>query len=118
MIVDENASEVSTFMHQVLHDPKPQISENLAVQKNSLSKTEAATDTKSEVHTPCNKDGASGLKSGSECEINPTLSVAMMRIQCCFLMTSNMFNPLQMLIRKLPVKFRFPNRVLFTPLDF
>ncbi|GFY92491.1 hypothetical protein Acr_08g0008870 [Actinidia rufa] len=100
---DENASEVSTVLLQVLPNPKPQISENLAVQKNSLSKAEATTDTKSEVHTPCNKDGASGLKSRSECDINPTLSVAMMRIQCWFLMTSNTFNPLQMLIRKLPV---------------
>ncbi|GFY81111.1 hypothetical protein Acr_01g0009200 [Actinidia rufa] len=65
-------------LHHVLPDPKPQISENLAIQKNSLSKPEAAANTKSEVHIPYNKFGASGLKSGgSKCDINPILSVAM-----------------------------------------
>ncbi|XP_057462863.1 uncharacterized protein LOC130752977 [Actinidia eriantha] len=77
ILVDANASEVSTVMHQFLPDPKPQISENLAFQKNCSSKTESATDTKSVVHRPYNKDWVSGLKSGSKCDTNPTLSAAM-----------------------------------------
>lgn len=39
------------------------ISEDLAVEKNCFSRLEAASDTRSEVHRPCNKDGVSG--SGS-----------------------------------------------------
>ncbi|GFY97370.1 RING/U-box superfamily protein [Actinidia rufa] len=77
ILVDANASEVSTVMHQFLPDPKPQINENLAVQKNCSSKTESATDTKSVVHRPYNKDWVSGLMSGSKCDTNPTLSAAM-----------------------------------------
>ncbi|XP_028118357.1 CBS domain-containing protein CBSCBSPB1-like [Camellia sinensis] len=39
------------------------ISEDLAVEKNCFSRSEAALDTRSEVHRPCNKNGVSGSKS-------------------------------------------------------
>ncbi|CAL5391900.1 unnamed protein product [Camellia sinensis] len=39
------------------------ISEDLAVEKNCFSRSEAASDTRSEVHRPCNKNGVSGSKS-------------------------------------------------------
>ncbi|KAL7207460.1 hypothetical protein ACSBR1_029417 [Camellia fascicularis] len=39
------------------------ISEDLAVEKNCFSSSEAASDTRSEVHRPCNKDGVSGSRS-------------------------------------------------------
>ncbi|KAI7999302.1 CBS domain-containing protein CBSCBSPB5 [Camellia lanceoleosa] len=39
------------------------ISEDLAVEKNYFSRSEAASDTRSEVHRPCNKNGVSGSKS-------------------------------------------------------
>ncbi|KAI8001730.1 ATP-dependent DNA helicase CHL1 [Camellia lanceoleosa] len=37
--------------------------EDLAVEKNCFSRSEAASDTRSEVHRPCNKDGVSGSRS-------------------------------------------------------
>ncbi|CAL5363834.1 unnamed protein product [Camellia sinensis] len=39
------------------------ISEDLAVEKNYFSRSEAASDTRSEVHRPCNKNRVSGSKS-------------------------------------------------------
>ncbi|CAL5414779.1 unnamed protein product [Camellia sinensis] len=39
------------------------ISEDLVVEKNYFSRSEAASDTRSEVHRPCNKNGVSGSKS-------------------------------------------------------
>ncbi|KAI8010683.1 CBS domain-containing protein CBSCBSPB1 [Camellia lanceoleosa] len=39
------------------------ISEDLAVEKNYFSRSEAASDTRSEVHRPCNKNGVSGSQS-------------------------------------------------------
>ncbi|CAL5354861.1 unnamed protein product [Camellia sinensis] len=39
------------------------ISEDLAIEKNYFSRSEAASDTRSEVHRPCNKNGVSGSKS-------------------------------------------------------
>ncbi|THF98670.1 hypothetical protein TEA_026759 [Camellia sinensis var. sinensis] len=39
------------------------ISEDLAVEKNCFSRSEAASNTRSEVHRPCNKNGVLGSKS-------------------------------------------------------
>ena len=51
------------------------ISEDLAVEKNCFSRSEAASDTRSEVHRPCNKNGVSGSKSAfwtnEDWEVNP-----------------------------------------------
>ncbi|GMP43638.1 hypothetical protein CsSME_00012920 [Camellia sinensis var. sinensis] len=53
------------------------ISEDLAVEKNCFSRSEAASDTRSEVHRPCNKDGVSGSRSVSKGDTIHTSCAAM-----------------------------------------
>ncbi|KAL7233149.1 hypothetical protein ACSBR1_016896 [Camellia fascicularis] len=53
------------------------ISDDLAVEKNCFSRSEAASDTRSEVHRPCNKDGVSGSRSVSKGDTMHTSCAAM-----------------------------------------
>ncbi|THG19978.1 hypothetical protein TEA_001618 [Camellia sinensis var. sinensis] len=62
------ASKKTILEEDVLNDVdwnsnSSSISEDLAVEKNYFSRSEAASDTRSEVHRPCNKNGVSSSKS-------------------------------------------------------
>ncbi|KAL7161126.1 hypothetical protein ACSBR2_041728 [Camellia fascicularis] len=62
------AAMSSTSSGDVLNDVdwnsnSSSISEDLAIEKNCFSRLEAASDTRSEVYRPCNKNGVSGSKS-------------------------------------------------------
>ena len=109
--------DASTVVHQFLPDPKPQIGENLAVQKNCSSKTEATTDTKSVVHRPCNKDWVSGLKSGSKCDTNPTLSASMDEDTVLHLDDSKQVQSFINADKETPCQVPISQPVLFNPLD-
>ncbi|KAL6982063.1 hypothetical protein U1Q18_023679 [Sarracenia purpurea var. burkii] len=68
-LIDEDASELSNVMHKFSNPGlKTPISDGLAVQENSLSQPEAASDTICERHRPHDNDGVSGSKSSSDCD--------------------------------------------------
>ncbi|XP_059634266.1 uncharacterized protein LOC132276712 [Cornus florida] len=69
VLIDEDASEISTSMHEVMHpDSKPQVSADIAIKGYCMSRSEADSNKKEETlqHGPSSKVAVSCSKNGSD----------------------------------------------------